>query len=857
MSAPLSNNTRAVAHPDELLSRRARAPRWPFVAAAALVGAALVALLVPRGAELSALQAQVASPRPGLEAAADRGDTSPDTLVALARARLGAGEPAGAMAALRSVLERQPNNAAALQALADTFDHTGRRFDAAAALEQLQRVDPNAERQRQLVRRYTDLGDEAQATRALSTLVNGLRAGTDAEALQLADRLMTTGAPRGALEVLDALAQQRPQAATVTLLAKQMQAVLAIAHAEPAGTNSSVQAADQAAARARTWLVAHPATLNADAPLLAAPLVQGGHHERVAALLDPMLSAQAPALVATWAQAMRQAGRRDAALQRLAGLRPATDPTTDRTTDLTNQGPNALRDEMLQLQVTMALEGGKLNQALAAVRERGMARAPSRALVPLAERALADQAAGTDQAPLLRELWAQAATTLSNADPLLATRVALAAGDHVAAARLADSAAAACDNQSTCTVPLASINHQQGRTKEATAALKLALEGGDIDEALLGEFARVSVALNQGREALAKLDKQRRASSPPPFNEAYALLGTSAGRYGDVERWLERTPARDIGSGLVRELFKMAVDAKAHPLTVACAARLDPKTLKPADRVMLAYAYMDLGRTSDALNLWRQVRSQTKAYDDAYASALSVAVKRGAGAMADAEYADVLLSQLSQAKEPAAREALIEQLVAVGAHGKVIGPLEALAVADPKRWLAALETAALQSGQPERARAVWRKVVLIESAPRPLRWRLATELLEMGDRTVAEQALRQLGVASVPDDVVVQRLFALWGPRLTPDQLDWVEARAQTAGQQPALSAADATIARAAWMRKLNDVGGAARAVAVYQRTNPKAKSGPVFDAYIDALTKTGDRAALASALRDAPRALN
>jgi tetratricopeptide (TPR) repeat protein len=849
MNTPFSNDTQAAAHPDELLSRRARAPRWPFVAMGALVGAALVAMLVPRGSELSALQAQVASPRPGLEAAADRGDTSSATLVALARERLRAGEPAGAMAALRTVLDRQPNDAAALQALADTFDHTGRRFDAAAALEQLQRVDPNAERQRQLVRRYIDLGDEAQATRALSTLVNGLRAGTDAESLQLADRLMTTGAPRGALEVLDGLAQQRPQAATVTLLAKQMQAMLAIAHAEPMGTSSSVKAADQAAARARTWLLAHPATLNADAPLLAAPLVQGGHHERVVTLLDPMLSAQAPALVATWAQAMRQAGRRDAALQRLAGLRPATDPTT--------KSQDALRDEMLQLQVTMALEGGKLNQALNAVRERGMARTPSSALLPLAERALADQAAGTDQAPLLRELWAQAAPTLSNADPLLATRVALAAGDHVASARLADSAAAACDNKSTCTVRLASINHQQGRTKEATAALKLALEGSDIDEALLGEFARVSIALSQGREALAKLDKQRRASSPPPFNEAYALLGTSAGRYADVERWLERTPARDISSGLVRELFKMAVDAKAHPLTVACAARLDPSTLKPADRVMLAYAYMDLGRTSDALNLWRQVRSQTKIYDDAYARALSVAVKSGAGAMAEAEYADVLLSQLSLAKDPATSDALIEQLVAVGAHSKVIGPLEALAVADPKRWLPALETAALQSGQPERARAVWRKVVLLETAPKPLRWRLATELLEMGDRTVAEQALRQLGVASVPDDVVVQRLFTLWGPRLTPDQLDWVEARAQTAGQQPALSAADATIARAAWMRKLNDVGGAARAVSVYQRTNPKPKTGPVFDAYIDALTKTGDRAALASALRDAPRALN
>jgi tetratricopeptide (TPR) repeat protein len=844
----------ALAHPDELLSRAARAPRWPFVAAAAVVGAALVAMLVPRGVELSALQAQVASPRPMLEAAADRGDTSSATMVALARERLRAGEPGGAMAALRTVLDRQPNDTAALQALADTMDHNGRRFDAAATLEQLQRIAPNAERQRQLVQRYLDLGDEAQATRALSTLVNGLRSGSDAESLQLADRLMTTGAPRGALEVLDALARNRPQAATVTVVAKQMQALLAIAHAEPAGNNNSVKAADDAAARARAWLLAHPATLNNDAPLLAAPLVQGGHHDRVAAMLDPMLSAQAPALVATWVQAMRQAGRRDAALKRMTELRASPPPNGN---EASADGQNALRDEVLQLQVALALEGGKVQQAMDAVRERGMARSPSSALLPLTERALVDQAAGIDRMPMLRELWAQAAPTLSQADPLLATRVASAAGDHVASARLAESAAAACDGKSTCTVRLAGINYQQGRTKEAALALKLAIDGGDIDDALLAEFARVSVALNQGREALAKMDKQRRASSSPPFNEAYALLATSAGRYAEVERWLERTPTRDITDGLVRELFKMAVDAKAHPLTVACAARLDPNTLKPADRVMLAYAFMDLGRTSDALNLWRQVRSQTKTYDEAYASALSVAVKRGAGPMAEAEYADVLLSQLPKAKTPADREAVIEQLVAVGAHSKVIGPLEALATNDPARWLTALETAALQAGQPERVRAVWRKVVVLEAAPRPLRWRLATQLLDMGDRSVAEQALRQLGVNAAPDDLVVQRLFTLWGQRLTPDQLDWVEARAQTVEQAPALSATDAANARAAWMRKLNDVGGATRTVSVYQRVNPKPKQGPVFDAYIDALTQLGDRAALASALRDAPRALN
>lgn len=196
----------------------------------------------------------------------------------------------------------------------------------------------------------------------------------------------------------------------------------------------------------------------------------------------------------------------------------------------------------------------------------------------------------------------------------------------------------------------------------------------------------------------------------------------------------------------------------------------------------------------------------------------------------------------------------MQQLIDLGAADQALPTLGAMALAEPQRWLAPFETAATRAGQGALLVPVWKRVVADTTVPREMRTQRALQLFDAGERVAADQALRMLVTDGLPDDAVMQRLFSHWGPRLRPDHLDWLEARALTARSAPE---GDATPVRAAWMKKLNDVGAAARTVAVYRRLQDKPMQGPVFDAYVDALTQMGDRAGLAAALRRGVRATN
>ncbi len=823
-------------HPDELLSTTAKAPRWPLVAAAAVAASCLLVWFVPRNQDLAELHARVTSPTRALEASVAAGDRSTATLTALARERMRSGNAAGALIAVHDALDQNPKDPAALQALADLYDQLGRKSDSLATLERLQRLEPTASRQRVLVDRYLAAGQDRVAVQALRTLIQTFKAGTADDHLLLADKLVLGQTPKGAVEVLDAFERSQPQSMTAAVVASQVTALVASAQID-ADKTAKARHIDQAVARARSWLKAHPESMDNDASLLIAPLVRAGLDDRASSVLEPLLDPKRAGMLSLWAGTMKRLGRADEALRRLASL------------DGSVKG-----NELLHQRVDLAIHINKLDIAMQALRSHGFARAPKADLVAITQAALTplDVQRPSEQVRLgvLRELWTQGAqASLVAADSLLATRVALAVGDHVMAARLADRAAELCDAKAECAIQLAVINHQQGRSKEALAALALADTSGDIPETLLGEYARVSMALSHGREALAKVNKQRRVPSSQPFNEAWLLLSTAAGNHDGVAKWLKASEANEVSDAVTRDIFRMAVNSKAHGLTATAGQRI-AANLKPAERVMLAQALMALGRTSESLAQWRELRTQTSAYNEAHLAALTLAVKRGVGGQAENELAELYAIALKDMPAGSKRDDMVQQLLDMGAHAKALPTLEQMAVADPKRWLATLDTAATKAGKREVLLPVWRKVVTAESLPVPLRTQVAVQLFEAGDKATADSMLRMFLVDAVPDDVNVQRLFTHWGQRWTPDQLDWAEARALTVR---ATDGVDAASLRGAWMRKLNEVGGSPRTVAVYRRLQSKPTQGPVFDAYIEALTKTGDRAALAAALRSNP----
>jgi hypothetical protein len=211
------------------------------------------------------------------------------------------------------------------------------------------------------------------------------------------------------------------------------------------------------------------------------------------------------------------------------------------------------------------------------------------------------------------------------------------------------------------------------------------------------------------------------------------------------------------------------------------------------------------------------------------------------------------------------REAVVQQLVELGAHGEVLSSLEVLAQSDPGRWLATYEETARKLGRSDRLQALWRRVGAHPTLGPAQRLHVADALTDAGDAAGAEPALRVLAADSNPTDPIAQRLLALWAPAtLSLDQRDWIEARVLAAGTrvrasgaaQEGPSVADTVQQRrAAWMQQLNERGAPARTVALFRRLQPRPTSGPVFDAHINALRRLGDHAAVDRALADAARA--
>jgi tetratricopeptide (TPR) repeat protein len=627
-------------HEDEQRSREASVPRWPLVALAAAAGVAASLILVPRGVGSERGDA----PRATLEAAIASGNQSPGTMIALARERQRAGDAPGGVALLQQLVEQQPTHAPGWQALADMLQDMGRTSESVAALEQAQRLAPTPERERLMLTRRQSLKDAGIAPTV------GTRVGTAQENLnpiQRAEAFLAAGAPGDALNTLDAFASAQPESVDTTVLAMQMKALLTLRPEQLPASKSKTPGTEAAVARAKVWLKAHPQSAAVDVVRLSTPLSQAGQHAAAAALLEPWLDQGGPTVGAVWIQAMRLAGQGDTAMAKLARL----------------GGANAAHD-VLRQRVMLAIDSGKPEAAMEAARSHGLERTPGPLLANLAQALVQDPSRLQARAPMLRELWAKGGSALSRHDPLLAARVAWAAGDYAGAGRMADAALPTCEGRPDCAVQLAAVNHQLGRGIETQAALKQA--DGDIDESLLGEYARLSVLHGVAAEALARIDRQRRPVTSPAYGAAWALVATAAGRQPEVLRWLESSRPADVPEALLRDLFQSAARLKAHQLTVVTGIRLDARALKPADRVFLAQALMDTGRTREALDQWRRVRSSSRNYDDAFANDLRKALSRGVGVEARDAFAQERLTTLKSMPAGPRRDAMAAQLVELG-----------------------------------------------------------------------------------------------------------------------------------------------------------------------------------------------
>ncbi|MDN3564989.1 hypothetical protein QWZ14_11520, partial [Paeniroseomonas aquatica] len=330
----------------------------------------------------------------------------------------------------------------------------------------------------------------------------------------------------------------------------------------------------------------------------------------------------------------------------------------------------------------------------------------------------------------------------------------------------------------------------------------------------------------------------RRGHPSAAADHAWAVGAAAAGQAPAVAAWLATPAGAALPVDLLQDLLHLAVDARALPLALEVAERLEAARGATEDRQQVIRLLLELGQPRRALDRLRGLPE-----GDAFPEALREAVlldawRQGAPVLDEARA--IARQRLAAAATPAARDAAVTLLLELRAEAEALPVLRALAVEAPQRWLWAHERAAVAAGRRGEALALWASLAARPGVPAELRRQLAFRLLEAGDKRGAEGGLRLLAAAAPPESPDVRQLLYLWGPRPGGEALDWIEARARRAEGAE----------RAAWMRVLTDRGAPARAVAVH-RAGAGAALPAGTAAWLAALEAQDDRVALAAAVRE------
>ncbi len=293
-----------------------------------------------------------------------------------------------------------------------------------------------------------------------------------------------------------------------------------------------------------------------------------------------------------------------------------------------------------------------------------------------------------------------------------------------------------------------------------------------------------------------------------------------------VDRWLSKHP--NLTEKQYKDIFFTAQKYRQYNTSAMIAERYHSKYANDNSRTLLVNTYLMAKRYEDAIPYLRELKDYNEQSRNDYLAILMNLARHKP--QYNAELANFAAKHLRSSNVPQRqKQALIYALLEAGRADLALPYIREFAQKRGGEWVEIYAANLDKVGRHDEARDFRMQIAMDPQTSAKTRRSIGFVLLENGYKDDALKVFADLAANAPADSADVQQLLYLWGPRLSPDQLDWIAYRAINATD---LDEQDA------WLKYLAAYADAESLVSFMQR-NPDMVGSPILlDNYIAALQR-------------------
>ncbi len=415
-------------------------------------------------------------------------------------------------------------------------------------------------------------------------------------------------------------------------------------------------------------------------------------------------------------------------------------------------------------------------------------------------------------------------STASATHPVLTTMLAMAYHDASTNQKLAD--LQKMDIGTSSDLQIARTCARSNRRDCAIDFLGKLPESASLTDGDLASAAEIYIDLKAWKEGDALLAGAKGRQSPV-IDAARMKLAAATGDHAVVEAWLAKG-SETATPRLMADMFFLAYNNGKLNLATQIAEKFHARENSALSRTCLAQAYVKGGQYEEVLKLLRGVSPRTPDDESSYLFAL--AKLSGSSEVYRKELADYAADRLRSDMPRKEKMALVYALVTAKQVEPAMPYIRELALSEGGSWASLYAETLDKQGKHAEARDFWVAYAAQPSTSRKDKLSVAYTLLSNGYRDDAEKILTKLAMNSSAGSDEAKGLVYLWGPRPSPDKLEWIASRMRAAKGEE----------RDRWAKMLADTTSDEMIISLAESSEENIASPALAARYTEALARQG-----------------